>query len=199
MNYFLMDYENVNVSGLNGITGLTENDSIIIFYSENANTLTFGMHRRINESNAEIKFQKVEVKEKNALDFQLCSYLGYLIRDKMTEENLNNYFIVSNDKSYLSLIDYWKRFKIELKIVSNVAKNGIEQTEIKLPPKVESIGELELALRTVLTDKNEIADAIKIINNSKTKTEINNNFGRKFSSRQGEIYQAIKKFISDKK
>ena len=111
MNYYLVDYENVNVSGLNGISKLTENDIVTIFYSENANTLTFGMHRRINELKACIKFQKVAVKEKNALDFQLCSYLGYLIRDKMTEENLNNsYFIVSNDNGYSILPDYWKKF-----------------------------------------------------------------------------------------
>ena len=128
LNYFLVDYENVNVSGLNGITSLTENDSVIVFYSENADTLTFGIHRRLNESKAEIKFQKVLVKEKNARDFQLCSYLGFLIRDTMTEENLNNnYFVVSNDKSYLALIDYWKKFKIDLQVVSNLSKNEIKK------------------------------------------------------------------------
>lgn len=212
MNYFLVDYENVNVAGLNGLSNLTENDFIIIFYSENAETLTFGMHRRINESKAKISFQKVSVKEKNALDFQLCSYLGFLIRDTFSEENLNNYFVVSNDKSYLSLIDYWKRFKVDLKIVSNLSKNKILQNEIKLPPKIEIVqtqiksvtkveptSELEQALKKFLTDKNEIAEAIKIVNNSKTKVEVNNNLGRKFTSRQGKIYQAVKSFIKDKK
>jgi len=56
MNYFLVDYENVNVAGLDGITKLSEDDVVIIFYSENAETLTFGMHKKINESKAEIKF-----------------------------------------------------------------------------------------------------------------------------------------------
>ena len=200
LNYFLVDYENVNVSGLNGITSLTENDSVIVFYSENADTLTFGIHRRLNESKAEIKFQKVLVKEKNARDFQLCSYLGFLIRDTMTEENLNNnYFVVSNDKSYLALIDYWKKFKIDLQVVSNLSKNEIKKTEIKLPQKIELASELETELSKILTDKNEIAEVVKIINNSKTKVEINNNIGKNFSSKQGEIYKAIKNFIADKK
>lgn len=212
MNYFLVDYENVNVAGLNGLSNLTENDFIIIFYSENAETLTFDMHIRINESKAKISFQKVSVKEKNALDFQLCSYLGFLIRDTFSEENLNNYFVVSNDKSYLSLIDYWKKFKVDLKIVSNLSKNKILQNEIKLPAKIEIVqtqiksvtkveptSELEQALKKFLTDKNEIAEAIKIVNNSKTKVEVNNNLGRKFTSRQGKIYQAVKSFIKDKK
>lgn len=200
MNYFLVDYENVNVSGLNGVSSLTENDSVTIFYSENAETLTFGMHRRLNESKAEIKFQKVLVKEKNALDFQLCTYLGYLICDTMTEENLNNYFVVSNDKSYLALIYYWKRFKIDLKIVSNLSKNEVVQTDIKSPPKVEPVSELELTLKKFFTDKNDIATAAEIIKNSKTKVEVNNNLCKKFPSQQvGQIYKAIKQFIADKK
>lgn len=195
MNYFLVDYENVNVSGLDGVSKLTENDVVIIFYSENAETLTFGMHRRINESKAEIKFQKVAVKEKNALDFQLCTYLGYLIRDTMAEEN--NYFIVSNDKGYAILPDYCKKFKIDLKIVSNLAKN-----EIKIISTVEndSIGELEHELSKIFSSQNDIEEVVKIIKNSVTKTEVNNNLGKKFTSqRGGEIYRAIKKFLADKK
>ena len=194
MNYFLVDYENVNVAGLNGITSLTENDSVIIFYSENADTLTFGMHRRINESKAEIKFQKVEVKEKNALDFQLCTYLGYLIRDTMTEENLNNYFVVSDDKSYLSLIDYWKRFKIDLQVVSNLSEK-----KIILPEEKNFCDELDKELWKILTHQSDIDEVKEIIKNSKTKVEVNNNLGKKFTSQQGgKIYRAVKKFISDK-
>ena len=194
MNYFLVDYENVNVAGLNGITSLTENDSVTIFYSENADTLTFGMHRRINESKAEIKFQKVEVKEKNALDFQLCTYLGYLIRDTMTEENLNNYFVVSDDKSYLSLIDYWKRFKIDLQVVSNLSEK-----KIILPEEKNFCDELDKELWKILTHQSDIDEVKEIIKNSKTKVEVNNNLGKKFTSQQGgKIYRAVKKFISDK-
>ena len=54
MNYFLVDYENVRVSGLDGLAKLTENDVVIIFYSVNADSLTFGLHRRINESKANL-------------------------------------------------------------------------------------------------------------------------------------------------
>lgn len=124
MNYFLVDYENVNVAGLNGVSNLTENDTVIIFYSVNADTLTFEMHKQINDSKAIFKFQKILLKEKNALDFQLCSYLGFLIRDTVTDENAaNNFFIVSNDKGYSILPDYWKNFGVNLKIVSNLAKS----------------------------------------------------------------------------
>lgn len=64
MNYFLIDYENVNVSGFDGLANLTENDAVILFYSENASTLTFGLHRRLNESKANLQFHKVESNKK---------------------------------------------------------------------------------------------------------------------------------------
>ena len=201
VNYFLVDYENVNVAGLNGVSSLNEDDVVIIFYSENANTLTFSMHRRINESKAEIKFQKVAVKEKNALDFQLCSYLGFLIRDKKNDdENTKNYFyIVSNDNGYSILPDYWKKFETDLKIVSNLAKDEVKKNEVKLPQQNDKVSELEKELSKILKDKNEIAEVVKIINRSKTKVEVNNNLSKIFHQKCGEIYKAIKSFIADKK
>ena len=188
MNYFLIDYENVNVAGFDGVSKLTEEDSVIIFYSENAETLTFGLHRRINESKADFKFQKVSVKEKNALDFQLCAYLGFLVRDTMTNDaNENYYYVVSNDKGYSVLPDYLKKFGITVHLVSNLAKNDVV---INPPaPKMQP-----------LQKTGDVAEIIKNVNNCKTKTEVNNYLCKKFNSQKGgEIYRAIKPCISDKK
>ena len=206
MNYFLVDYENVNVGGLNGVSNLTENDTVIIFYSVNADTLTFEMHKKINDSKAIFQFQKILLKEKNALDFQLCSYLGFLIKDSMNAENVeNNFFIVSNDKGYSILPDYWKNFGVNLKIVSNLSKSEpqitqpkINQSKIIQPASPPT--EIETALNKILKDKNEVTEVAKIINSAKTKTEINNNLCKKFSSqRGGEIYRTIKPFLKNKK
>ena len=107
MNCFLVDYENVHANGLNGISGLSEEDTVIIFYSEKAETMTFGLHRRLNESKAQISFQRVSTGGKNALDFQLCTYLGYLICQNA--QSLAAYYIVSGDSDYEALTVYWKR------------------------------------------------------------------------------------------
>ena len=203
MNYFLIDYENVHVNGLNGISKLTENDVVIIFYSENADTLTFGMHRRINESKADIQFQRVDVKEKNALDFQLCTYLGFLIHEKMSEENF--YYIVSNDGGYAVLPNYCKKFGIDLKLVSDLTKNEVQfipkKSDAESTPTAtkNNLTELKMALRKILKTDAEIDEAVKIIQSSKTKTDVNSNLGKKFKDRGGKIYQAVKEFISDKK
>lgn len=188
MNYFLVDYENVNISGLEGISELSESDVVIIFYSENAETLTFSMHEKINKSKAEIKFQKVAVQEKNALDFQLCFYLGWLIRDTFNDED--NYFIAAKDNDYAFLLNYCKNFGVNLKIVSN-----LQAEEKNIQPTVEPT-ELEIKLSKMLTSKTDIDEAIKIIKNSANKIELNNNLGKKFQSQKGgEIYRAAKSFI----
>ena len=200
MNYFLVDYENVNVAGLDGVSNLTENDTVIIFYSINADTLTFGMHRRINESKATFKFQKILLKEKNALDFQLCSYLGFLIRDTMIDETVeNNYFIVSNDKGYSILPDYWKKFGVNLKIVSNLSKNEITQNKIKITQPANNSTNLETALNQLIKNKNDVPEILKMIKDSKTNKDVHNNLVKIFGSQKGvEIYRSIKSLITDK-
>ena len=55
MAIYLIDYENVHVDGLKGVAKLTDDDFVCIFYSENQDKLTFGLHRRLCESNAKIE------------------------------------------------------------------------------------------------------------------------------------------------
>ena len=43
-NYYLVDYENVHKAGLNGIEELKSTDTVIIFYSANADSLSFELH-----------------------------------------------------------------------------------------------------------------------------------------------------------
>lgn len=196
MNYYLVDYENVNIAGLDGVSKLTENDTAIIFYSINADTLTFDIHRKIIESKATFKFQKILLKEKNALDFQLCLYLGFLLRDTGTDKNNeSNYYIVSNDKGYSILPDYWKKFGgFNLKIVSNLSKSESNPAQ---PAK--SFSKLENELNKILPDKTILSEVLQIINNGKTKVDVNNMLGKKFGNQKGgEIYRTIKPLIADK-
>ena len=63
--------------------------------------------------------------------------------------------------------------------------------------------ELEMKLEEVLSDKSEIPVIVKIIKQYKTKQGINNALMKQFPSqnnqRSGEIYQAIKPLLTDKK
>lgn len=68
IRYFFVDYENVNRGGLNGIVKLSGEDCVRIYYSETAETLTFGLHRRIIASRAHFDYIKVQMPIKNAVD-----------------------------------------------------------------------------------------------------------------------------------
>ena len=102
---YLIDYENVNKDGLNGVSRLTEKDRVIIFYSARADRMTFGLHRRLNETKALVEYRRVDVGGHNALDFQLATWLGFLIAQDSDEE----YCIVSNDKGFEFLAGFWRR------------------------------------------------------------------------------------------
>ena len=41
MNYYLIDFENVHADGFKVLKGLTEGDTVIIFYSDNSKNITF--------------------------------------------------------------------------------------------------------------------------------------------------------------
>lgn len=103
MNAYLIDFENVKSKGLNGIEHLCENDRVIIFYSENSDTISFDMHMKVMATPASVEYLKVRVGGKNALDFQLCSMMGFIA----AKEIYKYIFIVSNDKGFDKLHDFW--------------------------------------------------------------------------------------------
>lgn len=117
--YYLVDYENVHQAGMNGIENLTENDVLVIFYTINAETLTFSIYEKLVQCKAEIQLYKVQCGGKNALDFQLSSYVGYIIGKNPTAE----YYIISNDRGYEYIINFWKEKNIIIKMSSDISGN----------------------------------------------------------------------------
>ncbi len=104
MKAFLIDFENVKSKGLQGIDMLDKNDKVIIFYSENSDTISFEMHQNVINSPANVEYLKVRVGGKNALDFQLATLLGYIV----AKDEYSHIFIISNDKGFEKLHDFWK-------------------------------------------------------------------------------------------
>lgn len=120
MAYYLIDFENVKSRGMEGVELLTEEDTVCIFYSDNADSMTFDLHRKLNETKADIIYHKVAVGIKNALDFQLATYLGYLICEQQREGIHPNYFIVTKDNGFTSLMVYWKAQGVPVRIIRNL-------------------------------------------------------------------------------
>ena len=131
MHYFFVDYENVKNLGLDGIETLSEEDTVIVFYSQNANTITFETHKKICASKANVVFERVNVGLKNALDFQLSSYVGYIIGK--TEEYDAAYHLVTNDAALSVIGKFWgrkgKKFSVIEKI-SDLTDNSVLMPEL---------------------------------------------------------------------
>ncbi|MCH5185300.1 MAG: hypothetical protein J1F64_04155 [Oscillospiraceae bacterium] len=108
MASFLIDYENVTSDGLAGIELLGRDDETVIFYSDKADKITFDIYEKMKKSKSEITMRKVNVGSKNALDFQLASYLGYLIG----MNNSDIYFVISKDQGFSVLKDFWEEANI---------------------------------------------------------------------------------------
>ena len=105
MATYLIDYENVKSEGIKGIAQLSEEDRVVIFYSHNADTITFEAMDMIFNSKAQVSKYKILCGGKNALDFQLSTYLGYLIH----EAKDSYFYIISKDNGFKHVVDFWKR------------------------------------------------------------------------------------------
>lgn len=116
-NIYLVDYENVRKAD-EVLTELDERDMVCIFYSENCKNISLHLLHKLLDSKVRIECSFVTVGTKNALDFQLASYLGFLI-GKCDNENVV-YHIVSNDKGFDCICDFWRSKGIDVERVCSV-------------------------------------------------------------------------------
>ena len=186
MVIYLIDFENVHSDGLKGIEQLAENDVCYVFYSEHAGVLTFNIHKKIIESRAKIYYVEAQVGMKNALDFQLVSYLGYMIRENQEA----SYCVISNDRAFALVADFWKNKGVDVASAVSLA------AAVRLKENEKTTSQLA----SLIPDKEEREFVAKCIEELSTKQGINNRIAKKYgTTRAGEIYKLIKPLIADKK
>ncbi len=104
MAVYLVDFENVTSAGISGVQKLTKEDKVYIFYTANAANMSFAAHLNLLSSPAEIIYYNVSSGGKNALDFQLSSFLGYLICQGKEKQ----FYIISGDRGYEHVRSFWE-------------------------------------------------------------------------------------------
>ena len=203
MNLIFIDFENVHNTGLKDLENLTKNETIFLFYSKNTPHLPMEIVAKISKSLANIELMESGV-GKNAMDFVIASYLGNMINKYGKKAD---YFILSKDKGYKPLVDFWEGYDVEL--ISDLSKfvKKAKTTAKKAKTSTKKIKEIglkqEQALRSnvgrVLTGyKKDVKNAaVEAILSSKTSIEVNNKLVKFLSDSKmaGEIYQKIKEFI----
>lgn len=100
---YLVDTENVGCSWRHLLENVSTNDKLILFYTEKSPNLSYVDLAYIQTYCDRFTMEKCYV-GKNALDFQLVSYMGY----QMKSSPKTQFVIVSNDNGFDSVIQYWK-------------------------------------------------------------------------------------------
>lgn len=186
MAFYFVDYENVNTEGLQGIEALTASDEVVVFYSEHADRLTFDLHRRINESKAQVSYFKVSACKKNALDFQLVSYLGYLVAQNPGQR----FCIISRDTGFQSVVRFWAEQQIAIEQTHDLAS-----CQQQRQPAAQS-DPLEQQVAQLVGNKDTAALVTDCLQRSRNKQELHNMLAAALRSDEvGKIYKKVKHLL----
>lgn len=112
MTYYFVDYENVHSEGIVDCSELEQGDIVYVFYTEQAKNITLDILEQFTRRGIRLELDKAGTGAKNALDFQLSSYLGYVIARHETEPL--RYVIVSKDTGFDRLVQFWGEKGIQI-------------------------------------------------------------------------------------
>lgn len=120
MSIYLIDTENVQTRFTQLIPELNQNDSIILFMIKDRHCISLHIDDivKINKKNVDISIVDCfnGKAKKNALDFQLVSYIGYLVCNN--RDNHQSLKIVSNDCGFDPVVEFWQDRDIDICRVS---------------------------------------------------------------------------------
>ncbi len=134
MKYYFVDYENVHSEGFIGIDGIAKNDTLYLMYTEQCKTFSLEVLEKIIRRKINFEVYKVGSGSKNALDFQLSSFMGYIIAKNEDKECI--FYIVSKDTGFDHLIDFWRKKGVNVERIYNFSLNskGAKPKSVKSLP-----------------------------------------------------------------
>lgn len=222
MNYFLVDFENISTDDMKNLDGVSTGDTIVMFFSENRKNISLDFIEEVLKKGANFKTMKVSAGTKNALDFQLTSYLGYLIGKYQGD---SEYIIVSHDTGYDCLRSFWKNMDIKVrrasfsgadakkkaKVVQSPQKSSVkinndqaESTGKKKAAKKSKVASKDLAtlseISALVSAEENPSEVLSIINQYKTKSSIANGLSKlyKDTKKSSAVYKKLKPLLKEK-
>lgn len=126
MLHFLIDFENVGNSGLQGAGQLSGGDCVVIFFSQARNRIEQRKFQQITESGCEFEICKLHKTGKNALDFYIATRVGEICGSRSE----GSIAIISNDKGFEAVRDYWRKRKDNSRTI--ILRPNIEKAIVSL-------------------------------------------------------------------
>lgn len=101
--YFLIDFENVRNSGMQGTEHLLPDDFVMVFYSVYAPKMEQRHLTNISNSGCGFETYKLKAKRKNGLDFYIATKVGELFGAGRCKRAV----LISNDDGFQAIRDFW--------------------------------------------------------------------------------------------
>ena len=135
-NYYFIDSENVGDNWVFLLDTIAEDDAILVFYTSKSPHMNYKNLVKLKKSPKDVIF--IECYEgNNALDFQLCTELGYRVHDI---NDIDEFIVVTNDTGYDAVIKYWNKRNIAVKrIPGNSCTQDQQSVTIQDVPENPSI------------------------------------------------------------
>lgn len=102
---FLIDFENVNNSGMRGSSLLEKQDRVALFFSGCVKNMEARYLDAIEKSGCQFEIIRLINAGKNELDFYIASYLGHYFG----EGHVDSAVIVSRDGGFSAVRDFWTK------------------------------------------------------------------------------------------
>ena len=140
MKVYLVDTENVASSWMSLLDIVEPHDKLYLFYTDYSTILTYSNLELILPRAKQIIPIHCERVGKNSLDFELVSYLGYLIN----EDNDAEYIIYSNDKGFQAVSLFWEKRNVLVRCMSveKLTDTLVRQKTLEDNNQVESITDI---------------------------------------------------------
>lgn len=214
MIHFMVDFENVRNSGLRGCEYLNPDDQVTIFYSNTCLQIEKGKMQQIIASGCILDICKLCKTGKNAMDFYIASRIGEIIG-----AGYNGIIvIISNDKGFSAVQDYWKMYAkdrliglkpdIERGILSSGEESArqkeiqIDRQNISLEAEFEKYRErkrIQEEIKNVFANteyESKLEKIVDIIQGEKTPRVLYLDSLKKFGRRDGVlIYNKLKQVV----
>lgn len=112
MDIYLVDHENVHKAGLKGISRVLPEAHVAVFYSTRPNEIRLLEEVCRKEPGLNLEMFYHDKVYKNYEDFQLTTYLGFLIGH--LGRKIGKIRVVSKDMGFDAVVDFWKEAGVDI-------------------------------------------------------------------------------------
>jgi len=193
---FIVDTENTNNYSFISEYKLIKDDSVVLFISNRMKGIKDDGCLELFNTKAKILIEKVEVGDKNSLDFQIIIYVS----ERTFIGGYDDIYIVSNDCGYKQAVNYLNnKFNKSINIINynKVSENIEEISEIAVSQINEDIeGLIKKAIPEI--KKVDISKIINVKKESLSLSDFHNGMRKTFGDELGkEMYLKLKSNIKD--